>query len=223
MAALPAVPKVVRTSLQFTQNINTRIFIHWYFQYSGAMSVSDLGTVTTTLVNAFKTNILNLLSGSLSITGAVATDLTSVSSPQIVQSASGAGGVLTTANPSGAAMVVEQKIARRFRGGHARLYLPGTSNSQNTDAQRWTPAAVTAMNTGFDNFVAAAVLAPPAAVGTLTQVTVSYFLGFVNKTFPSGRIRPVSVPRGAPLIDPITAHITNPRVASQRRRNQQSL
>lgn len=223
MPSLPAVPKVVRTTLQFTEGPNTRIFLHFYFQYTGTMSTVDLGTVTTTLVTAFKNNILNLLSSALSITGAVATDLSSLTAPQVVQSASGAGAVATTANPVGTAMVVLQRINRRFRGGHARIYLPGTSNAQNLDTQRWTATAISNMNTGFDNFVAAAVLAPPAAVGTLSQVTVSYFLGFTNHTYPSGRVRPIATLRGTPVVDAVTAHVTNSHVASQRRRNQQSL
>jgi hypothetical protein len=223
MAALPPVPKVVRWSLQFTQNTNSRLFTHFYFQYSGTMSAADLATVAATWSTAFKNNILNLLSSSLTFTGSTATDLSSSTAPQVVRSETGAGSVATTANPSGTSMVVEQRIARRFKGGHARIYLPGTSNAQNLNAQQWSSTAITNMNTGFDNFVAAAVLAPPAAVGTLTQVTVSYFQGFTQTLSPGRRSRPINTLRATPLVEAITSHVTNGRVASQRRRNQQSL
>lgn len=223
MPALPNVPKVIRTMLQFSEGPNTRIFTHFYYQYSGAMSTTDLTTVTNTLITAFKNNILNLLNVSLTINSATATDLTSTTAPQVVVSTSGAGGVATAAHPNGTAMVVELKIARRFRGGHARVYLPGTSNAQILDTVRWTTAAVTAMNSGFTAFNTAAILTPPAAVGTLTPVTVSFFLGFTNRTFPSGRTRAVPTLRGVPVVDTVIGYVTNPKAASQRRRNLQSL
>jgi hypothetical protein len=62
----------------------------------------------------------------------------------------------------------------------------------------------------------------PTALTPAFQVNVSYFSGFTNVTFPSGRIRPVPKLRSVPLVDTVTSWSTNPNVASQRRRNLQS-
>jgi hypothetical protein len=43
----------------------------------------------------------------------------------------------------------------RYRGGHARIYLPGMStNASNNDGRTWTPAALTGIQSGWDTVVA---------------------------------------------------------------------
>jgi hypothetical protein len=119
-------------------------------------------------------------------------------------------------------VVIKFKIARRYRGGHPRFYLAGGMATDVTAQNTWTPAYQSAVAAAWVAFINACVLAPPASLGVLAQVNVSYFSGFVNKTFPSMRTHPVPVLRAVPLQDTVLGASTNPKVASQRRRNLQS-
>jgi hypothetical protein len=119
-------------------------------------------------------------------------------------------------------MVIRHKINRRYRGGHPRTYLPGLAGFYVGANGNWTAASMSATLTGWNTFMASCIASPPAAVGTLVHVNVSYFTGFVNKMFPSGRQHPVPTVRGTPVVDTIVSESINPRPASQRRRNIQS-
>jgi hypothetical protein len=90
------------------------------------------------------------------------------------------------------------------------------------DGLNYNAADITEWKADADAWLAACITGAPVAVGTVTPVNVSFFSGFTNKTFPSGRTRPVPTPRVTPLIDPIIGSDVNPKVATQRRRNQQS-
>jgi hypothetical protein len=223
MPALPPVSKVMRLSFQYTYASNSRIFNHLYYSYSGTLSTADATTLVSTAATQWGLKVMPSLSTQLTLTQVQLTDLTSSTAPQVSTVVSTAGGSAGTTTPTGTAMVVSLKIARRFKGGHARIYLPGLTAANLADAEHWNAGALTAIQTDLTNFDTAFTTAPPAAVGTLVKVTVSYFLGFTNKTFPSGRIRPIPTARVTPVVDTVTAYVARANVASQRRRNQQSL
>lgn len=92
------------------------------------------------------------------------------------------------------------------------------------DVEHWTSAYVAAIATAFGAFIAAAVTTPPTNLGTVTHINVSYFSGFTNKTFPSGRVHPVpNLRSGGPFKDTVQSYGVNAIIASQRRRNGQSV
>lgn len=222
MPALPAVPKVIRIDLFSTSGGNTFVRDRFFLQYSGALSVTDLTTVLGTISSAWNTNMSPSLSNTYTLNSIEGTDLTSQSAAQAIVSANRTGAGAGTALPPSTNMIVKFKTARRYRGGHPRFYLAGMVASNLVAGDTWLAAAQASILTAWQNFIAACVLAPPAGVGTLTHVNVSYFAGFVNKTFPSGRVRPVASPRVTPLVDTIISYSINGNVASQRRRNRQS-
>jgi hypothetical protein len=101
------------------------------------------------------------------------------------------------------------------------VFFPLTSSAYLTDPQTLTGAYVTALNDAWANFEADVVA---DLVGTWAAsakpVSVSYYEGFTPFTFPSGRVKNLPKLRvGGPVVDPIVSYNTNPRVASQRRRN----
>lgn len=223
MVALPAVPKVIRYDFFSTYggSVRDRLF----FQYSGTLSAADLATLLATASAGWNTNMSPVLSTQYTLNSIQGTDLTSNTAPQAVNSTARVGGAAGAAIQSGVAVVVKFKTARRYRGGHPRFYLTGVLGSNFATANTLSGAGQTALAAAASNLVAAIIASPPAAVGTLVQVNISYFLGFTNKTFPSGRIRPVPTPRATPLVDLIVTPggiSVNPKAASQRRRNVQS-
>jgi hypothetical protein len=169
---------------------------------------------------AWGANIAPLISAGVALNLVECIDLTSatasVGSDSTVHNSSRGG----SANVLGAATCISFKLNRRYRGGHPRNYWPAPSGADLSDSNTWTGAFVTAAHAGAVAFFAAVEALHGAWATTLDHVNVSYFHGFTNVTFPSGRTRPVPTLRGAPVVDDVVAYRVNPQVASQRRRNQ---
>jgi hypothetical protein len=222
MVALPAVPKVIR--LDFTQsfgsdaNIRDRIFV----QYTGALSAADLATFLATWSAAWNSQMSGAFPSTESLTSILGTDLSTASSPQAINSTAHAGTSASVFLSLGVAVVVKFKINRRYRGGHPRWYLVPVASGFTQNGNQLNASGISTYLSTWGAFIAQGLLAPPAAMGTVTHVNVSYFTGFTNKTFPSGRIRPVPVVRATPLVDQVQSYSINPKLGSQRRRNLQS-
>jgi hypothetical protein len=212
---------MVRIDLKHTLsgvNAVTRVF----FSYGGTLSRADAQTWVDAIANAWKTNMLPQLQNRLVLTQTVLTDLTSVTSPQVVSAVTGAGGGTTNPAASGVALVIQKKIARRYRGGHPRQYIPGPISIMGTSSNTWDPTYAAAVIAAYSAFISAALTGVPAAASPATEQNVSYFTGFTNKTFPSGRVHAVPTARVTPISDLVLSNTLNPKAGSQRRRNFQS-
>jgi len=201
---------------------DTNCEVRNFFQYVGALSQADAQTWVNAIAAAWVARMMAILSSTLTLTSTELTDLTSASSAQAI---SGTSGVGADGNPSlsaSAAMVIRLKIARRYRGGHPRLYLPGLPQGNLQTDQTWTAAGMTQKLNAFNLFISDSLTAVPVAAAPATEVSVSYFSGFTAVTNPvTHRARNVPNVRTPPLIDAVLSHSINPHVGSQRRRNQQ--
>lgn len=223
MGALPAVPKTVRVDHHFSDGGNTNVQIRNFFQYAGALSVADAQTWLNNIVTGLGVFMTTFSQPTLVLVLSQLTDLTSASSAQVVSSTGFTGGASASQLPAGVCMVIKKKIARRYRGGHPRVYLPGMAEASLSTPILWNPTSAANVLAAYVTWMAACTAnTNPAAIGAITEVNVSYFQSFTNKTFPSGRTHPVPTPRVNPLVDAVTGHAVNPIPASQRRRNRQS-
>jgi hypothetical protein len=119
-------------------------------------------------------------------------------------------------------MVIQRKTARRYRGGHSRVYLPGMLASYLDDTEEaWDATQLANTETAWQGIEAAgqAVLHTNGHTDA-TPVVVSYYLGFTNVLYPSGRYHARPTLRATPEVDIVTAFGGNPRPCSQRRRQQ---
>lgn len=223
MPALPNVSKVIRADFFLTVGANARVRNRIFFSFAGAgPAVADLNTLAATISSAWNTNLAPQTNTGVTLTGVTLTDLTSASGAQTVTSQSRVGSLAGTALSAGVAMIVKFKIARRYRGGHPRFYLPGRVAADLSSSTQWASASTASLATAFAAFIAGCVLSPPTNIGVMTHVNVSYFNGFTNKTFPSGRTKAIPNMRSTPVTDPVTSYSVNGFIGSQRRRNQQS-
>jgi hypothetical protein len=223
MPALPNVTKVLRCDFFSTVGPDTRVRDRIFFSFSGAgPNVADLNTLATTIDSAWAANIISLQPSTATLTSIQLTDLTSATGAQTVKSVSRVGNRAVTALPSATSIIIKFKIARRYRGGHPRFYLYGGGAQDTLNPSTWLSAFTGPVATQWAAFIAACELTPPTNLGVLVHVNVSYFSGFTNKTFPSGRIRPVPTVRGTPVVDSVVSYSVNPIIGSQRRRNLQS-
>jgi hypothetical protein len=222
MPALPPVPNVVEIAQQYTEGEDINTLNRWFIGYGGTAP-------TATQLVAFAANIAAVWGGALapqtnantSLTSVICTDLTSAVGAVGTWSGSVVGTKSGVPLSAAAAVVVSQEILRRYRGGHPRVYLPGRTQSDLTDSQRWSGTFTAAMATAWAAFVGGIVTDPWSGGTPLRQVSVSRYFGFTNYTTPSGREKSRPTPRPVPVVDTVVAYRVNPKVGSQRRRNQQ--
>lgn len=221
MPALPAVPKTLKLSLNYTYQSDTSAGSRIFITYAGGSPTSaQLSTFCTAVRTAWNANLAGLHQGNVILTSVFAEDLNSSSGAIGLDNTPVSGTRAGGGVPAGTCLMIQHLIARRYRGGKPKSFLPfGVASDLNT-AQTWTAAFVNACITGWTNFIAAVIAAPWAAGGPLTQSNVSYYSGFTVVTNPiTHRARNVPTLRGTPVIDTVTAFNVETGIASQRRRN----
>jgi hypothetical protein len=222
VTALPAVAKVVRVDHHYAQYADPNIMIRLFFQYAGTLSLADATTWLTAIVTAQRTFVSAMLSSTLALNYSELTDLSSNTAPQVANSTGQVGGDGNPPLSAGVAMVISYTIARRYRGGKPRTYLPGMSAGFLLNPSQWDPTEMASFATHWQTYLTAATTTPGGtAIGAINHVNVSYYQGFVNHTYPSGRVKAIPQLRVTPLVDVITGLKVNGEPASQRRRNEQ--
>jgi hypothetical protein len=222
MPVLPPVAKVVRIDFHATYGSDTNVSNRLFFQYAGALSAADAQTWLNSIVTDWLADWVTNLVTAYQHTSAALTDLTSSTAAQVFNSTSQTGINAVQGVSAGTAAVVRHKIARRYRGGHPRSYFTGFGIANQVTPNTWSAGFITSFTGFFNTFTGHVATHAPVAVGAVTFVNVSYFSGFTNHTFPSGRIKPVPTLRVTPIVDPVLSITVNPKLASQRRRDLQS-
>lgn len=219
MPPLPSVSQVVRVDLKYTWSNDVDVLNRFFVIYTGpAPTVAQLNTFSGAVRSAWNTNLKAFAQTAITLTQVEATDLSSASSARGLDATAVAGTRNGAILPGQTAVVIRLAIARRYRGGKPRIYMPLFDSTDLNNGQTWKPASTSSLLTSINAFFTA-VLAAPWASATLTNlVNISYYNGFHNVTYPSGRTRSVPTLRGTPLTDAVTAFSINPAPGTQRRR-----
>jgi hypothetical protein len=224
MPALPNATKVLKIVLRYVQmNADNDVINRFFMQYSGTAPIAaELDTLANAIITHWTADLAPLHSVDVQLFNAVLEDL---SSPTAAVGASNTSSVGTRTGGvlgAGVAAVMKEAINRRYRGGHPRVYLPAGVTSDLQTMRTWTSSFITNLGVGWSSFISDIGGSVWSGGGTLLPVNVSYYTGFTNHTFPSGRVRPVPNVRSTPIIDVIQGFETNGILGSQRRRNLQS-
>ena len=219
MPALPPVPKVVRLDHHFTISEDTAAKCRLYLAYTGAApSNTDLGTLAAALTPAWNANMKPMFGNTRELTTVDLTDLSSPTAAHITSSVLLIGTRAGTNVPADIATLASQHIARRFRGGHSRVYWPAGVVSDTADGQTWQGAFLSAFAGALNAYIAALEAGVWGGGGTLSPVNVSQYQGFSVHTGTTGRARNVSTPRVNPLIDAILSYTIQAGIATIRKR-----
>lgn len=206
MPPLPLVPGVIKMTIGGVYH-DTQWLNVYHVDYTGSAPSS---ATLLSYLTAFASTVATAYSGEMSvdneITEFTAIDL-STNTPGFASYAVSVFGTRTgDFNPASVAMVVSHEIARRYRGGHPRTYLPwGTAGTFASGSTKdWDPAFVTNCQSVFAGLV-----------GAFTGITEggTTFNNMVNVSYRSG-----NAPRVTPVVDVVTSHIVRSRICSQRRR-----
>jgi hypothetical protein len=223
MPALPNVPGVVRIGLKMSYGEDIDVVNRFFVSYGGSdPTATELDTFAGVIGGDWVTNVMGNLVSTLTMESVTCTALYSSSGAEVTVPVAGSGAAGPPGVTAGAACVVSHHIARRYRGGHPRTYLAGGPVSALNDPQTWGSVFIGSIQSDFGTWTGNVVAAGWAGAGTLAFVNVSYYFGFTNHTYPSGRVRPIPTPRLTPLVDLVSGFTVNHKLGSQRRRNLQS-
>lgn len=224
MPARPPVTNVLQVVLKHESDTADQDIVNrFYLQFSGTPPVSaDLVEFAQDVSEEWTTYCAPEAKSTLKLSEVSVEDLTSPTSAVGILGGLAIAG--TRSGPelsAGAAVCMQQKIARRYRGGHPRQYLMWGTQLDLATTSAWLTASAAEFEVQWLDFITHVLADAWTGATLLNQVNVSYYSGFTNHTYPSGRTRAIPTLRVSPLVDPILGYNTNPRVASQRRRNQQ--
>lgn len=205
MPALPLAPNIIRCSYTGTYAAAKWANV-FHVRFTGPTpSQTDMNALATGLRNAWDTNLKAIVSGSGTLNTTTCVDLSS-SSGLVSTNATASNGTLvnTTNLPASVALVASMKIARRYRGGHPRMYLVGQTGVNTVNATSWTGAWITTTSTAFAAWLTAVNALTFTSMPTITLVCLSYYAG--------GTLR------ATPFADPVSSIVVHSRVDTMRRR-----
>lgn len=223
MPPLPSVSDVIKSTIDWAVDGDTMGQTVHYWRYSGgAPSAGDLSSFAAALVSNGETEFQALANDHVGMSFATARDLSSDMGNEATAGTPWLGTRGSALTAPGAAVVVSHSIARHYRGGHPRTYLPlGVSGDIQTTGL-WGTAFTGDVDTAWGAWVAD-MTTTFGALTIVALVNVSFY-GPPNRmiTGSTGRVRTVSTARSAAIVDTITGHVTRTPIGSQRRRNRDS-
>lgn len=168
-----------------------------------AYTQSAIDQLATSLASLYTGNLMPLVNNNYAAVGVTCTDLSSDLGVVGVAPMTGTGTNSGSGTTNGTAVVISWKIARHYRGGHPRTYLPAPASANITNPTSFLGTYVTTVNNAATAF-RTAVNALIIASNTQRLCTVHRISG--------GAELPV------PTVDVIIGNSVDTRIDTQRRR-----
>ena len=218
--AAPTPSPVVRIVLLHGIGTDVHIGSKVYWSYTGAApSAANCVTLANSIGVAWGAQLKQMMSTNGLLEGVTVTDLASNAGNTGAAPFATAGTRVGSEITQAVATVLNFHIARRYRGGKPKVFLPYGVVADSTTGSNWLAAYVTAMNAAWAAFQTAVngLVAGTTTLGV--QQNVSYFSGSTaNTSISKWARRNVPAPRAVPVVEPITSAVTQPILGSQRRR-----
>jgi len=219
MPALPSVPQVLKLLMTLADTDDNNMIWRMFLQYAGTAPIdSDLQTLGAAIGSAWASHLASFWTSNQTMTAVNLEDLTSPTSAVFDQVVSHVGTRSGTPCANGLAVNMAHNIARRYRGGHPKTFLTALVDGDRADVAHWDSTTLSNLSTAYNAFTAAINSAVWAGGLSLIPVNVSYYHGFQNFTYPSGRTRPRPLVRDTPVVDLIISTQPVTKIGSQRRR-----
>lgn len=221
---LPSVPKAAKIVLSGLID-GAKPFInafHVGYSIGASLTATEVLGMATDVASVWSSSLGPGISDTVQLVEVIATALDSSTAPQATFASGAVGGQTTQSVAAGTSLVVQRKVGRRYRGGHSRVYLPGIPAATLDDTERnWDATLLAAFVSQWKDIEDEAVNYLVTAGHTdASAINISYFEGFSNVLYPSGRYHVIPTPRAVPVVDKVTSYAGNPRPCSQRRREQ---
>lgn len=219
--ATPPLPDVpcVRVRLIYNQGNPGEGGNRLYLSYSGsAPTGANCTTLATDIGAAWGLHIAPVVSATYELTEVDVLDI-ATNSGLSGQAHPDVGGDITDPElPDNCASNCEFNIARRYRGGKPRMYLPPPSTSQLANQSTYTALHVSNVGVQVAAFFAEIEALSIGAMGTLQHVNLSYYSGYTNVEVPGRRAKVIPNYRPLALHDNVVGYSPKAVIGSQRRR-----
>jgi hypothetical protein len=186
MPPLPATPLTMRITLRHTVGTDLDAVSRFFISYTGTPpTASGAATFATAVSTAWGAQLKSMASNNISLTQVVVEDLNTLSGAVGTWTGSISGTRGASGNTAALVSLINFKIARRYRGGKPRIYLPyGVPGDQST-AQSWAVAFTNALTTAWAAFITALIAAPPTTTGLRSSTRAA---DDAPRTYPSSAV-----------------------------------
>lgn len=218
MAPLPSPGNVIKVRLFWQGATGNEFSSRFFLEYTGGPAgVVDLDSLCGNIASDYVSYLLPWLSDSYTFVAVDAEDLSSDTgnSGQALVSHTGA---LSGDVPDNCAINISFEIARRYRGGKPKIFLPPAGSGNLGSPSSWNSSTVTGVQTNWGDFMTSVLGGSYGTFALVNNVNVSYYKGFTVFITPSGRARNIPTLRATPVLDLITNHTVRSQIGSQRRR-----
>jgi hypothetical protein len=215
---LPEVP-CVRINIDYVDTDGYLAGSRFFMSYTGTSpSPGDCQSLAANVATAWGDHLAPGISSSWSIAEVDVLDIASYSGSSGQSTQTETGQISGTPIPAQSCVNIEFGIARRYRGGKPRMFMPGPTDAYLANSSTFTTAYIDSINTGMSDFMSLIASVPVGNMGSLQHVNISFYQGFKNVTNTSGRTRAAPTYRTVALVDPVESYITKQVLGSQRRR-----
>lgn len=221
MPALPFAQNVARVNVSFSLGTPLTVFggfrFFWKYQLANP-SIGDFTGFCNLVASSWSNHFAAIMSSKYTLTQVVATDLTSATGIQVITNQSVVGTDAGQELSVQDCVLVNHKIARHYRGGKPRSYLPLGTAADVQNGKQWTGAFVSTCQNAYNGFESD-LKAGFGGLGACTPVNVSYYQGATEiPNPPKWHDAWVPTVRPSTVVDTITSSIVSPTIGAQRRR-----
>lgn len=212
-------PGGLKISFQFQYGLDTTCFSHMTFKYSsGPPTPTQIQQVADSAHAGWVTNVKPVHHSSVALTNIVATDLSDPSTPQGLWAGSEVGTATGGVLPASTCVLINMKLARRYRGGHPRMYWPWGTDADLQGPQTWLPASITKFQTAFSGLSNKIASDSTWSSPLLANASISYYHQSTWHGDDQTGHYQVPTPRVPPLLEVATGFSYPVTLGSQRRR-----
>lgn len=233
MPQLPPISGLIKMLLIYSAPGIADIMNRVFFSSTGQPGTNALNTAAQTIANSWTTQMAPISSPTQLLNTVSLQDL---SSPTAfngiwVGNKAGTAGTPNVASPA-VAMVIKNGVANRYRGGHSHVYIPGLQlgNMTQEEANTWQTTFANSVASAWSAFLGNAISALVTAGYSGVVSAVPHYYKGAARTWTHYGIPPhdwykkTLTPVAPPVpVDTYTTVGANLVLASQRRRNHQSL
>lgn len=215
---LPDTP-CFRVKLDYTEADGSQGSSRFHLSYSGGPpTAGNCQAVATGIGTAWANQLAEVVGLNWSLTEVDVIDIASDTGASGTVAVNHAGSSGLNPMPAQVCTNVEYDIARRYRGGKPRMFLPPPGDAQRANDAHWTAGFITQVNTQLTAFFADIHALTGVGVSALSHINLSYYQGFTNVTNSSGRTRAAATYRKVALSDPVISYACKGVMGSQKRR-----
>jgi hypothetical protein len=213
----------LRVHIKHTVGSDVDVLPGFYLGFSGGPpTAAELATFATGLFNEWVTLFAGLMNVAYFFTECIVQDISTATGAEGTHAptSAAAGTRAGTDLPASACLNLNFAVARRYRGGKPRVYLPYGTAADVASPQQWTSTFPPLVVTAWNNMITWCVGNPPTGLTNISQVSVSWYKNVVAYQKSNGETayRPNYQTPTAP-VDQIAGVTYLPTFGSQRRRN----